>query len=100
MKQPKPVLKEVERLIHKTYFLREKTTDIVMKAEYEERLNHLFTLKKQMEEEITQVRIIARVSKKRHIKYLQTAVLIAGKNVGSDGKLKSLHKSQIQSVAT
>jgi hypothetical protein len=96
MGETKPTLKEVVEMIHKINYLRHSTIDVVLKAEYEERLNRLFELKKKIEKE--QVQIIAKV-KKRHLKDLQTAVLIAGKKLGLNRNCEILHKKPIEHVA-
>lgn len=91
-------LKQVESLIHKTYYLRQSTTDVVLRAEYEEKLRHLFELKMKLEEKHDGVQIIARISK-RHIKDLQTAVLIVRRKLGMKREAdKKLH-TEMEPVA-
>ncbi|SDX74638.1 hypothetical protein SAMN05518848_11366 [Paenibacillus sp. PDC88] len=65
MEDSNQTLSEIVELIHKIYYLREKSIDTVKKAEYEEKLTQLFELKKELETEVSQIRVVARFSKKR-----------------------------------
>ncbi|MGV2886240.1 hypothetical protein [Paenibacillus taichungensis] len=78
MAKTKPSLKQIEQLIHRTYHLYTNTIDLIERAECEEKLLHLFEMKRDLEKEKRELIITAWISKRKVFADLRKAVLIAG----------------------